>query len=48
MGKGVANVSGMAKSPEANEEGEYAILNINGIAEINSQINVPPEDYFVG
>lgn len=44
---GVATVSGMARSLEAKEECEYAILNIKGIAEINNQINVPPEDYFV-
>ena len=45
--RGIATLSGMARSLEAKEECRYAILNIKGIEEINNHINVPPEDSFV-
>jgi len=46
--RGVATLSGMARSLEAKEECKYAILNVKGIAEVDNQLNVPPENYFVG
>ena len=46
--RGVATVSGMARSLEAKEECNSAILGIKGIAEVNNQINVPPGNYFAG
>ena len=47
VARGVATLSGMARSLEAKEECKHAILTIKGIAEVNNQINVPPEDSFV-
>lgn len=46
--RGVATLTGMARSFEVKEESTYAILNIKGIAEVNNQINVPPGNYFAG
>jgi len=46
--KGVATVSGLARSPEIREECEYAISNIEGIAAVNNLINIPPGNYFGG
>jgi osmotically-inducible protein OsmY len=43
--RGVATLSGMARSPEAKEECENAILGIKGIVEVNNQLNLPPEWY---
>ena len=43
--KGVASLSGVARSLEAKEECENAIVNLKGITKVNNQINVPPEYY---
>ena len=43
--RGVATLSGMARSFEAKEECEGAVFNVKGIAEVNNLISVPSEGY---